>query len=239
MAARKQPWGLAGFLIAAGSCISAGFFIASASGAAAEDIGSLALARNDVREIAPAVTALGVGSSVARNETVRTGTDSSARIVFVDNTNLSMGPIATMKMDASVYAGDGGGARAVSAKLTAGAFRFVTGSGPKPDYKIDTPLATVGVRGTILDFLIQRGREIIVLREGAARVCVKGGRCIDLNKAGEAVIITALAGGVRIRLAGGSNWTFDATCNGDPALCEATRYASLAPAGGAGVLCGR
>lgn len=233
MAARKQPCGRTRFVIAVGS------FVAACSGAAAEDIGSLALARNDVREIAPVVTALSAGSSVARNETVRTGADSSARIVFIDNTNLSMGPIATMKMDASVYSGNGGGARAVSAKLTAGAFRFVTGSGPKRDYKIDTPLATVGVRGTILDFLIERGREIVVLREGAARVCVKGGQCIDLEHAGEAVIITATTGGARIRLTGAAPWTFDQSCNGDPALCETTRYASLEPAGVGGVLCGR
>ena len=58
--------------------------------------------------------------------------------------------------------------RDIAIRMTSGAFRFVTGNSDKAAYKITTPLATIGVRGTILDVLSQRGRTIVVLQEGAA-----------------------------------------------------------------------
>jgi hypothetical protein len=212
----------------------------------AQQIGKVSAAVNDVREISPGTVAIGAGASVTRNEVIRTGAASSARIVFSDNTHLSMSANATAKMDASVYSGDGGGARAISARLSAGAFHFVTGNGPKRAYKLETPLATVGVRGTILDFLIRRGREVISLREGAARVCVKSTKkCLDL-RAGQSVVITATGAGATIRYAdnqggdGGSRFADNAPADGrgrDAGLLDA--LFPSADANGADKLCGR
>jgi hypothetical protein len=57
--------------------------------------------------------------------------------------------------------------------MTSGAFRFVTGNSDKTAYKITTPLANIGVRGTILDVMSQRGRTTMVLQEGASSVCTR------------------------------------------------------------------
>ena len=59
--------------------------------------------------------------------------------------------------------------RDIAIQLTSGAFRFVTGHSEKTAYKITTPLATIGVRGTILDILSQRGKTTVVLQEGGRR----------------------------------------------------------------------
>ena len=59
--------------------------------------------------------------------------------------------------------------RDVAIRLTSGAFRFVTGNSEKTAYKITTPLATIGVRGTTLDILSQRGQTIVNLRDKAPR----------------------------------------------------------------------
>ena len=89
---------------------------------------------------------------------------------MADSTNLSLGPNATIKLDRTVF-NDEHSYRDIAIRLTTGAFRFVTGHSEKTAYKITTPLATIGVRGTILDILSQRGKTTVVLQEGASRVC--------------------------------------------------------------------
>ena len=110
---------------------------------------------------------INVGDGLLRDEVVRTGADSAARLVMADSTNLSLGPSATIKLDRTVF-NDEHSYRDVAIRMTSGAFRFVTGNSDKAAYKITTPLATIGVRGTTLDILSQRGRTIVVLQEGAA-----------------------------------------------------------------------
>ena len=89
---------------------------------------------------------------------------------MADNTNLSLGPSATVKLDRTVF-NDEHSYREIAVRLTTGAFRFVTGNSEKTAYKITTPLASVGVRGTILDILSQQGKTTVVLQEGGSNVC--------------------------------------------------------------------
>ena len=89
---------------------------------------------------------------------------------MADSTNLSLGPNATLKLDRTVF-DDEHHYREVAVRMTSGAFRFVTGHSDKAAYKITTPLATIGVRGTTLDILSQRGQTIVNLQDGAASVC--------------------------------------------------------------------
>jgi hypothetical protein len=101
---------------------------------------------------------------------------------------------------------------AAHTRITTGAFRFVTGHSEKAAYKITTPLATIGVRGTILDILSQRGRTTVVLQEGAASVCTLSLQCIQLTQVGDTAVITVTGGKTTIHKAHGSAWTFAATC---------------------------
>jgi len=198
------------------------------------------VATNVVTEITPTAGPVDVGAEVIRDEVVQTGVESNAKVVFVDNTNLSMGPGATIRMDASVYSG--GVARAVAAKLTAGAFRFVTGNGPKQDYSIETQLTTIGVRGTILDIWVRRGREVIVLQEGAAVVCIKAtGQCIRLGRDLDTVIVEVVDGKLRVTKTRRPPWTFASLCQSNPELCGVTQFARAGSEypGPVDALCGR
>ena len=86
------------------------------------------------------------GSDVHASETVRTGSSGQADLRFIDHTNLSVGPSSTVRLDKFVYdPKKGSGSVAIDA--TKGAFRFVTGSQNKSDYKVKTPLGTIGMRG--------------------------------------------------------------------------------------------
>ena len=172
--------------------VTAGLVTALAAPAYAQTrVGEAAVVKNEVLRVAgPSTTQIKVGDGLVRDETVRTGIDSATRLVMADSTNLSLGPNATLKLDRTVF-DDEHHYREVAVRMTSGAFRFVTGHSDKAAYKITTPLATIGVRGTTLDILSQRGQTIVNLQDGAASVCTVSFECIQLTRPGDTAIITA------------------------------------------------
>jgi ferric-dicitrate binding protein FerR (iron transport regulator) len=211
-------------------------------------VGEAAVVKNEVVRVAGSASSqINVGDDVLRDEIVRTGLDSAARLVMADSTNLSLGPSATITLDRTVFS-DEHTYQDIAIKLTTGTFRFVTGHSEKAAYKISTPLATIGVRGTILDILSQRGKTTVVLQEGASRVCATGGACIELTQPGETAIITSTGNGkVTIHKASTPPWTFASSCGAAAGLCSVTDLADATPAvtpvqdssDPTGMLCGR
>ena len=169
-------------------CLAAG--LAASPAHAQTRVGEAAVIQNEVVRVTGSATSqINVGDGVLRDEIVRTGLDSAARLVMADSTNLSLGPNATLKLDRTVF-DDEHTYRDIAIRLTTGAFRFVTGHSEKTAYKITTPLATIGVRGTTLDILSQRGKTTVVLQDGASRVCTLTFQCIELTQPGDTAIIT-------------------------------------------------
>jgi hypothetical protein len=211
-------------------------------------VGEAAVIQNEVvRVVGSATSQINVGDGVLRDEVVRTGLASAARLVMADSTNLSLGPSATVKLDRTVF-DDEHSYRDIAIRLTSGAFRFVTGHSEKTAYKITTPLATIGVRGTVIDTLSQRDRTIVVLQEGAARVCTLSFQCIELTQPGDTAVITSTGGRTTIQKTSNSPWTFAATCGTAAGLCTVTQYADATPtitppvddgSDVTGMLCGR
>jgi len=67
-------------------------------------VGEAAVVRNQVVRVAGSATSqINVGDGLLRDETVRTGLDSAARLVMADSTNLSLGPSSTIKLDRTVF----------------------------------------------------------------------------------------------------------------------------------------
>src|SRR6266403_4047922 len=211
-------------------------------------VGEAAVIKNDVvRVVGSATRQINVGDGVLRDEIVRTGLASAARLVMADSTNLSLGPSATIKLDRTVF-NDEHTYRDIAIRLTTGAFRFVTGHSEKTAYKITTSVASIGVRGTTLDILSQRGPTTVVLQDGMSRVCATGGQCIDLTQPGDTAIITSAGGKVTIQKTNNPPWTFAAACAAAAGLCTVTDYADATPtvtppiddgSDPTGMLCGR
>ena len=217
----------------------------SSSSHAQTRVGEAAVVKNEVLRVAASSTSqINVGDGLLRDETVRTGLDSAARLVMADSTNLSLGPNATLKLDRTVF-DDEHHYRDIAIRLTSGAFRFVTGHSDKAAYKITTPLATIGVRGTTLDILSQRGQTIVKLQDGAASVCTISFECIQLTRPGDTAIITSSGGKSTIKKTNNPPWTFAATCSAAAGLCSTTQYADASPvivddgSDPTGMLCGR
>src|SRR5262245_8377739 len=193
----------------------------AATSAVEERIGVAAVVRNTVSQLEPQVTRIAKGDEVVRNEVVRTAADSDARFVLRDDTNLSLGPGSTLRLDRTVFDDPKPGDIAI--KLTSGAFRFVTGNSNKEAYVCKTPIATMEVQATKLDILVKKRRNIIVLRAGKVTVCVPGpGKCVDLIHEGDTANITANGKSASVDVQNGSSWTFDSACNGG--LCGRSVY---------------
>lgn len=209
-------------------------------------VGEAVLVENKVDRVAGSLSMpINVGEGLMRDETVRTGVKSAAKLVMADNTNLSLGPEASITLDRTVF-NDEHSYRDIAIKLTTGAFRWVTGNSEKAAYKITTTVATIGVRGTVLDILSQRGKTTVVLQEGASRVCAIGGACTELTHPGDTAVVTSTGGKTTTRKFGSSPWSFVGNCNAVPGLCTVTQFAEAAPPppadGGnddTGALCGR
>jgi hypothetical protein len=227
-------------------CAAAAF--ATGPALAQARVGEAVVIKNEVVRVSGAAASqINVGDGVLRDETLRTGLDSAARLVMIDSTNLSLGPNATIKLDRTVF-NDEHSYRDIAIRLTTGAFRFVTGHSDKTAYKLATPLATIGVRGTILDILSQRGRTTVALQEGASHVCTTGGQCIELLLPGDTAIITSAGGRVTIQKTNNPPWNFAANCAAAAGLCTVTDYAQATPtvappiddgSDPTGMLCGR
>jgi len=204
--------------------------------AAEAPIGVTAVVRNTVSQLEPQVTKIAKGDEVVRNELVRTAADSDARFVLRDDTNLMLGPSSTLKLDRTVF--DDPKAGDIAIKLTSGAFRFVTGHSSKDAYEIKTPIATIGVRGTMFDVRVQRQRNTIFLRTGEATVCTPDGKKCHLLHENESLDV--FPNGTMESKNGPPDWTFERSADssvwGSSSFAEAggnnINTASLGTGGG-------
>lgn len=150
-------------------------------------IGTAAAVRNQVTAAqAGQERRLAVGNPVHQNELIRTGADSAAQLLFADQTTLSLAPRSEITLDRFIYdpnrsAGD------VAVSLSSGALRFISGAQDPRSYEIRTPVATIGVRGTIVDFLFVNGRMFGILDEGRVLFTLGNGQVVELNRPGTAI----------------------------------------------------
>lgn len=157
---------------------------------AQNNIGEVAIAQREVTgAFAGRTTNLKYSDPVIQNQVVSTGQESLARIAFHDLTTVAMGPQASIKLDRFLYNPDATGA-GMTLNMARGAFRFVTGRTKSDEIKINTPLATIGVRGTVVDVKVRPGRVITVLRQGESYAC-RGRACVTVTEPGTGLIITA------------------------------------------------
>jgi hypothetical protein len=209
---------------------------------AQQNIGSTVLANNRVsRELSGATGPLNPGDPVYRDELVRTGEDSTAKLIFLDSTNLAIGPKSRVTLDQFVYAGEVNGQK-MTVNLAKGIFRFTTGALDKRAYTISTSTASIGVRGTVLDIAVTAGRTGVTLREGSAIVCARGGGCVELRQDGQTAQVKKVGGANQASFSS-TPVDFASLCAGG-SLCSGSTYASASPGGGdtggfpSGALCG-
>jgi hypothetical protein len=161
--------------------------VTSGSSAFADKIGIASAVKNDVQaSLAGPPKPLATGNDVFANQRIRTGEASTAQLLFLDETSVSVGPRSELVLDRFVFNPERGAGNVV---LTTGrgAFRFVTGAQNPTHYTIKTPVATIGVRGTIVEI-----RNAMINRMMVSIVTLLEERVIGRSNTGQEVTLTQL-----------------------------------------------
>jgi hypothetical protein len=168
--------------------------IASAYAQAASRVGG---ATNVVRDVSGSVTGQSwgkkaQGDDVYENEFIRTQAESSARISFIDETDIRIGPAATIKIDRVVFKSN----RSVSELIVtadAGPMRWNSGISLSSAYQVKTPTAIIKVHGTAFDLFAEPQQTTVILRRGTIEVCLIDSpqRCQTLSQSGDTIVATS------------------------------------------------
>jgi hypothetical protein len=137
------------------------------------------------------IRTLALEDDVYHNELIETEKDAATKLIFLDETTLTLGPDSSVVLDRFVFDPDPSKASFVMT-ATKGIFRFASGKLPKNAYRLHTPAATIGIRGTVLDFAIEPaarpgGQAVvrIALQRGAATIgdCRGGEQVLEAGQA--------------------------------------------------------
>lgn len=140
---------------------------------AAQRIGTASTVKN--RVTGNIAGQLSPGAGVHRNEVITSDTGAEAQLIFVDETVFNVGSGATVTLDEFVYS-PAQKAGNIVVNVTKGAFRFISGSAKPESYTIKTPVATIGVRGTIFTGNVLSDLFMsLELLEGKLWICLKPG----------------------------------------------------------------
>jgi hypothetical protein len=161
---------------------------------AATGVGSTALVvRNVEGRLEASTRQLGKADPVYRDETVTTGDRSASEIRFLDGTQLTVGPNSSVVLDSFLF-DPAGGKGTLTLEMAEGVFRFVSGKMPGDSYKVVTPTVSIGMRGTVVDFLARpSGNVAVVLRSPLSRLIVEttSGLSATLDRPGMTAIAFA------------------------------------------------
>ena len=167
-----------------------GLFALAPSVQAAEEVGQAVLIKTEVTgQNGPLVEK----EAVHRDERIKTSQEGLGQFVFRDGTKLAVGWGSSVVIDKYVF-NDDASVKQLSIKAVKGTFRWISGKSKSSAYSIVTPAGTIGVRGTVFDFYVNRdGTTAMVLLEGKASFCGSNG-CKQLTKKCDCVIGTPRKG---------------------------------------------
>jgi hypothetical protein len=122
-----------------------------------------------------------VGDLVYQGDLVQTAAGGKVSINFIDGTSFNLSSNAEMALDEYVY-DPKGTSNSTLFNLSKGTFTFVAGSIAKTgDMKVDTPVATLGIRGTTPHIEIADDGSVkfsTLVEEGKSKVAAKHGTSV-------------------------------------------------------------
>jgi ferric-dicitrate binding protein FerR (iron transport regulator) len=148
--------------------LAASLSLVSGAAFAQAKIGVAAVVKN---QVTGGGAPLSSGSGVHANEVITTGHGSSAQLLFVDQTSLMVGAKSEVKLDRFVYDPSKGNGKVVM-NAGKGVFRFVSGTQNSKSYQINTPVATIGVRGTVFTFMNSGTQLFLTTSNGVVVVTI-------------------------------------------------------------------
>ena len=159
---RSSPIRLISFFLV--FCLTAGGVYAELT-----RIGAAGAVRGSVKATAPEPQAVGrvleSGKAIFLNDHVITDAQGKLQVMLLDETVFSLGPNSDMVLDEFVYDPNSGAGK-VTASVTKGIFRLVTGkvAAKKPEnMAVKLPTGTMGIRGTIAFGIVGPAQTVVGL----------------------------------------------------------------------------
>lgn len=119
------------------------------------------------------------GSEIFAEETITTGPSGSAQLRLTDGAVISLEVDSFFTVDEYEYDGAGGAADTTIMTMARGTMRTLTGvigDDPADTYQLNTPFASIGVRGTEYGVIVDNtGRVRVVVFDGAVSLAPVGG----------------------------------------------------------------
>ena len=144
-------------------------FNAGAGSAQTVEVGIAAAIVGDVRisnSATPKERKIARKQRVSWGDVIRTRKKSQLQILLLDRSNFSVGANTRIEIDSFVYDPDAG--RSFVARVLEGAFRFMSGrENANSSARVDSPVGTIGIRGTALDGVVGEDAVAIARNEPA------------------------------------------------------------------------
>jgi len=140
---------------------------------------------------------LAIGSKVDEGDTVVTQKRTYARLKFTDGSEVTLKPDTQFKVEEHRYDQANPEKDSGSYSLIKGGLRTITGQigkrGNQDSYRMKTPTATIGIRGTIYDATYCTGDSCGAIKPGLY-LAVTDGQVVVTNSAGVQTTIPVVAG---------------------------------------------
>lgn len=151
-----------------------------------------------VRKADGSTKVLAIGSKVDQGDTVMTEKRTYARLKFTDGGEVTLKPNSQFVVEQYAYDRNNAQQDAGSFRLIKGGLRTITGQigkrGNQDSYRMKTPTATIGIRGTIYDAHFCQGGECGTSIEPGLYLVVAGGSVVVTNDAGVQTSLQVKAG---------------------------------------------
>ncbi len=125
-------------------------------------------------------------SPVFAGDLLQTAPGARAQVRFTDHSIVALKPASVLRIDAYTFQADGSSVQQSVMSLIRGGLRTVTGAigkTNKNDYRLNTPVATIGVRGTLYEAWFEESAGLdLGVWDGGITVCNSGDECLDLGE---------------------------------------------------------
>ncbi|MHC1790631.1 FecR family protein [Solidesulfovibrio sp.] len=154
-------------------CVVCVLFLATRAEAAEPDQAGLVTAiEGQAQAVSPdgARRTLALESPVSKGDRLETGANGVLRITLQDGTSITMQAETSLKINDFLYKNQNPGAMTMVVTFLAGVCRLVTGEIVKHNpeqYKVNSPYATIGIRGTEIGSRITAQGQLVALLSGS------------------------------------------------------------------------
>lgn len=121
------------------------------------------------------------GAVIDKGDVVKTAASGQVQLVFDDKTKIAVGPNSSLSIDNILMRSETRASKFAVSSVS-GTFRFISGKSKKSAYEINTPTATLGIRGTAFDFAVGPDQKTsLALYRGRVVMCGRGSKCAEVR----------------------------------------------------------